>query len=94
MAVIVKFDGAHSFFRLLLMRHVVFCRRIMITLDNIITFILDEDHWQTFNLHMTSIGFERLSKQLIYMNQNEPQVYIHVCDEGPLKKQGFKNRKS
>jgi hypothetical protein len=57
----------------------------MLTLENIIASILNKDHWQTFDLHMTTLGFEGLSDKLNSFNQKSPQVYIHVCNEGPLK---------
>jgi hypothetical protein len=56
-----------------------------LTLETIIESILNKDHWQAFDLHMSPHGFDRLSNELNSLDQRTPQVYVHVCDEGVLK---------
>jgi len=42
-------------------------------------------YWQTFDLLMTASGFVTFKHEITSLNQNDPQVYIHVCNEGILK---------
>ena len=55
-------------------------KEIMMTDD-----LLKKGNWQTFDLLMTSQGFDNLKYELESINQRAPQIYVHVCAEGTLK---------
>ena len=45
---------------------------------------LKHEYWQTFDLLLTPEGFDKFKHEINSLNQKVAQVYVHVCDEGPL----------
>jgi hypothetical protein len=57
----------------------------MLSLEKILEVVLPKENWRSFELEMTPVGFKRLGRELDSWDHSEPQVYVHVCTEGPLR---------